>query len=345
MKNLSILIVGNFGIGALEHQFVKHLKQFNWQVYTFDIQAPVQIAKNKNSLYKIAYRIAPNNFYPTVNKQLLTFVKKIKPLVTLVFKGMEIFPETLAEIKTYIQLLCNYNPDHPFHFYSKGSGNKNVKEAISLYDLYGTYAQKIAKELKINHNVNSFVLPFGYDADIKPHQSAGGIINKFGFIGAYDKERLNILMQLTYFPIEVYGDEKWEKKLKPDATSSLAVTGELLFNNHYANYCNASLGVFNFLRPHNINESSHNMRTFEVPGYGGLLIANRTAEQSAFFEEDKEAVYFDSIDELKDKINFLKYNEHLVQQLKKAAYSRCVRSKYSYKDRVRWLKGLIEENV
>ncbi|WP_293297045.1 hypothetical protein [Pedobacter sp. UBA4863] len=108
----TILIIGNFGAGALEHQFVKHLKPLHWQADTFDIQAPVQKTKDKNILTKINYKIAPNGFYLTVNKQLLTFAQKIKPLVTLVFKGMEIFPETIEEIKTHTQLLCNYNPDH-----------------------------------------------------------------------------------------------------------------------------------------------------------------------------------------------------------------------------------------
>lgn len=340
----TILIIGNFGLGALEHQYVKHLKQFNWEVYTFDIQTPVHTTKNKSVLQKIIYKIAPNNFYPTINKQLLAFVQKTNPLVTLVFKGMEIFPETLAEIKTHTQLLCNYNPDHPFNFYSKGSGNKNVKDAIPLYDLYGTYAQKIAKELKNAHNVNSFVLPFGYDADIKtlPKNTTA---QKFGFIGAYDKERQNILSQLTYFPIEVYGDEKWGEKLRPNTTNGITVTGKSLFNNHYANYCSASFGIFNFLRPHNINESSHNMRTFEVPGYGGLLIANRTTEQSIFFEEDKEAVYFDSIAELKDKLSYLLKNISVVESLKKNAYQRAKNSNYSYLHRTEQLNILLNEHI
>lgn len=336
----TILIVGNFGIGALEHQFVKHLKQFNWQVYTFDIQTPIHTTKNKSPFHKVAFRFLPNSFYPSINTQLVAFVKKIKPLVTLVFKGMAIFPETLAEIKVYTRLLCNYNPDHPFKFYSKGSGNKNVKDAISLYDLYGTYAQKIALELKKNYNVNSFVIPFGYDADLKisPNHST---INKFGFIGAYDKERLNILSQLAHFPIEVYGDEKWEEKLKPHTTNGITVTGKPLFNSDYANYCNASLGVFNFLRHQNIIESSHNMRTFEVPGYGGLLIANRTEEQLAFFEEDKEAIYFDSIEELKDKLSFIMKNVKDANSMKLNAYKRALKSNYSYLHRSKDLDSII----
>lgn len=340
----SILMIGNFSIGALEHQYVKCLKQFNWEIYTFDIQIPVQIKKNRSILCKAVYRLAPGNFYSAVNKDLIVYAKKIKPLVILVFKGMELFPQTVEELKKYTNFLVNYNPDHPFHFYSKGSGNKNVREAIQLYDLYGTYARKIAAELKSTYHVNSFVLPFGYDADIKFTQSSAAI-SKFGFIGAYDRERLKILMKLNKFPIEVCGDEKWRKKLKSKFGNGLIITGRPLYNSDYASYCSAALGIFNFLRPHNINESSHNMRTFEVPSYGGLLIANRTEEQSVFFEEDKEAVYFDSIEELKDKLSYLLKKPQFIDELKRRAYNRTQKSSYSYFHRTQQLDTLLNEHL
>lgn len=337
----SILIVGNFGIGALEHQYVKHLKKLNWQVHTFDIQTPVQKLKNKNLFSRAAYKIAENTFYSIVNRQLLSFTKTISPLVVLVFKGMEIFPETLSEIKTHTKLLCNYNPDHPFDFHSKGSGNKNVKEAINLYDYYGTYSQKIAQALYKRYQINAFVLPFGYDADICLPKKIG-TINKFGFIGAFDHDRLKWLRQLANFPIEVYGEKKWLSKASTFANTSLVIKGEPLFNENYAAYCTESWGIFNFLRPQNLTEQSHNMRTFEVPGFGGLLIANRTEEQSTFFEEDKEAIYFQDIYELKEKLGFLLKHPEKVVKIKQKAYQRVTDAKYSYQHRTSHLMAQFE---
>ncbi len=338
----SILIVGNFSTGALEHQYVKNLISFGWTVYTFDIQAPVQKLKNQNLISKIKFKITPRDFYSNVNSALLSFSKKLQPLVTLVFKGMEIFPETLKEIKTCSKLLCNYNPDHPFKFYSSGSGNRNVKDSIKIYDMYGSYSEKIALELKSIYQINAFTLPFGYDADIAISRNLKPI-DKFGFIGAFDKERQTILKQLSSFPIEVYGEQKWVQKLKPDTVSQINIIGKPLFDNEYANYCSASFGVFNFLRPHNILENSHNMRTFEVPGYGGLLIANRTAEQSVFFEEDKEAIYFDDIIELKERLTYFSHHPLEINRLKQNALKRAQSSNYSYNKRVKTFSNLLNE--
>jgi|GEM_PF-2539440 len=337
----SILITGNFGPSALEHQYVKHLKKLNWQVYTFDIQRPVQVRKNKNIITKIGYKIAPDRFYTTINEQLVSFAKTVKPLVVIVFKGMEIFPATLTEIKKHTKLLCNYNPDHPFDFHSKGSGNKNVKEAIGIYDFYGTYSTNIAGTLREVYKSDSFVLPFGFDHEISLSQKKS-TINKFGFIGAFDKERLNFLTQLCDFPIEVYGESKWLEKTNKLRKSNLIINGKPLFNNEYAIYCGESMGIFNFLRPQNLIEQSHNMRTFEVPGYGGVLIANRTEEQLTFFEEDKEAIYFEDIPELKDKLSFLiKFPENL-STIKLNAYKRASSSNYSYLHRSKDLSNKLE---
>lgn len=82
-------------------------------------------------------------------------------------------------------------------------------------------------------------------------------------------------------------------------------------------------------------EQSHNMRTFEVPGYGGVLIADRTEEQSSFFEEGKEAVYFSSIDELRDKLHYLESSPGDVSSIKAAALKRAACSGYTYTDRSR----------
>ncbi len=92
-----------------------------------------------------------------------------------------------------------------------------------------------------------------------------------------------------------------------------------IYDGQYIEAIQNASGVINLLRRQNIEEGSHNMRTFEVPGYGGLLIANRTTEQRDFFEEDKEAIFFESVEELNDKLNFLGRNKEIVNRIKQAA--------------------------
>jgi spore maturation protein CgeB len=73
-----------------------------------------------------------------------------------------------------------------------------------------------------------------------------------------------------------------------------------------------------------------------------LLISQRTEEQQSFFEEDKEAIFFDTIEELKDKLSFLKKHPDLIESIKSKAKLRCLTSGYSYLDRTAQLMKFID---
>ena len=77
------------------------------------------------------------------------------------------------------------------------------------------------------------------------------------------------------------------------------------------------------------------MRTFEVSACGGFLLSVRTDEAKSFFEEDREAAYFSSPEELKEKIDFYLKNDGLRKQIAEAGYKKLVDSDYSYTDRAK----------
>lgn len=128
--------------------------------------------------------------------------------------------------------------------------------------------------------------------------------------------------------MQVFGPNDWYKKLNTPQYHP-----ESLFEQDYANACFSAKGILNFLRPQNIMEQSHNMRTFEVPAYGGLLISNRTEEQLQYFEDEKEVIYFDDINELYDKLTFYKKNNGLLERIKTNGKNRSIKSGYSYSNR------------
>jgi spore maturation protein CgeB len=295
-------------------------------------------------LNKIIYRLRPAYLLNDLNRNIISEIKRIKPKVTLVFKGMELFPATLEEIKKHTSFLCNYNPDHPYKFYSRGTGNSFVLDGIKFYDLYFSYAKSVCTGLTNSFGVQSYCVPFGFDETLSPTIFQGeNIKDKFIFVGAWDKERESIFTKLTSFPVQIYGPKTWVSRNKE--ISRNLYSGYAVYDKEYYDATFSAKGVFNFLRPQNIVEQSHNMRTFEIPGCGGLMITNRTKEQSYFFEENKEAVYFDSIDELKDKIKFYHHNDSLVSTIKKNAFSRSINSGYSYLNRSRELSDAIRKNL
>lgn len=77
------------------------------------------------------------------------------------------------------------------------------------------------------------------------------------------------------------------------------------------------------------------MRTFEVPACRGFMLSTRTTEQKNFFKEGKEADYFSTPEELKQKIDFYLKNDELRLKIAEAGYQKLLKSNYSYIDRAK----------
>ncbi|MEP6749378.1 MAG: glycosyltransferase [Bacteroidota bacterium] len=344
---MKILILGAFDKGALEHYYVAGLQRCNAEIESFDITRDYYSAIGKSVFTKAINKVNPGLFFDGINKKLLQYAGDKMFDIILVFKGLTLYPGTIEFLKTKTRIICCYNPDHPFHFYSPGSGNSNIKKSISLYDLYFSYASSVVKELKKEYGVHSFRIPFGFDStnNALPLPAENLFAGKWLFAGAYDAERAAILGCAGSQDLTIYGDKKWHSRSRGNTFIQQLYAGRGLYDQEYKSAIHASLGVINLLREQNIKEQSHNMRTFEVPGYHGLLISNRTEEQSSFFEEDKEAVYFETTDELKDKLAYLHKNPSITNKIKEAAFSRALSSGYSYTDRSREMYTVFENHL
>jgi spore maturation protein CgeB len=345
-KTLKILIAGSFGEYSLENVYAKNFIMLGASVDKFEIQAPFFEKIANNLIYKITAKFYPNLFSESINKQLLIKAESSKADIILVFKGLYLFPSTIATLRNYTKLLVNYNPDHPFIFYSTGSGNSNILHSLEYYHIHFSYSKKIVAKFKSTLKKEAFHIPFGFDDSLK--SSSGSKVelkNDFIFVGAWDRTREAFFNKLTDENIKIYGNPEWHSRtfLRPRVKKMFQ--GKPLLKEDFLQATKDSLGCINILREQNLIENSHNMRTFEVPGYGGLLISQRTDEQLEFFEENIEAIYFDNVDELREKLLYLRKHSEIVEKIKTAAQLRSVRGNYSYFHRAKNMYRIFKEHI
>jgi spore maturation protein CgeB len=81
-----------------------------------------------------------------------------------------------------------------------------------------------------------------------------------------------------------------------------------------------------------LNMPGHNMRTFEIPGSGGVMLASYTKEQAEFFPEDDAAVYYRDSSELDAKIDRIISNAEFRARIRHQALE--ASSRHSYTERV-----------
>lgn len=334
--------------GAMELQYEAGFKKLGWQVQRFEIAQTFASRIEQSVITKIINRVEPNLLSRDINRKAIANAKNIRPDVVFIFKGMALRPDTLTEIRKYTRLLANYNPDHPLRIYSAGGTNQNIIKGIPRYDVFISYAKAITQKIKAMNGPAAYTIPFGYINNLPQepvnHKVSTTATPVFAFAGSWDREREAIFDSLNRADVAIYGSSAWQQA-KPASIVHRLYQKKGLYNQELIQCFQTATGILNFMRPQNMDEASHNMRTFEVPGVGGLLLSPFTQEQADYFEPDKEAVYYQTLDELREKMTYLAAHPKEAEQIKQQARQRSLSSRYSYDDRAAEVCDLFKKHL
>ena len=177
-------------------------------------------------------------------------------------------------------------------------------------------------------------MPFGFElSDAECKIIEGEVeINKACFIGTPDRDRVEILTEISKagIPIDIYG-QQYQDKYKLRMQKNIQIH-DVVLNIEFWKKIRQYRVQLNFFRPHNID--SHNQRTFEVPGAGGILLTPDSIEQREFFQADKEMFFYDDESSLPGIISkILSKSEEDINIIRQSARQRSINSSYSYEGR------------
>ena len=338
---MKVLVVGAKKAPAIESYFVRHLNTLGAETRHFAAQNIFFDHYERNIVSKILFKAGLSPIYRKINRLFLEEVKDFRPDIVWVFKGMEIFPESLVKVKEMGIRLVNYNTDNPFLFSGKGSGNANVVRSLDLYDLHLSYDPGIRKRIIEETGIRCELLPFSFEEDPALYERCVTQQEdpRICFVGSPDKDRTAFLEKIAdEVPLVVYGPG-WDTFTRhPQITIYPAVHKDDYWKTLYR-----FRAQLNLMRPH--NPDSHNMRSFEVPGIGGIMLAPDTADHRRYFEDGKEIfLYAGAEDCIAKARSLLQMTPPQARTIRTAARSRSMELGYSYMGRTtqvyKWFQEL-----
>jgi len=146
------------------------------------------------------------------------------------------------------------------------------------------------------------------------------------YIGSPLEERPRFLMNLADkgIPVTIAGP-RWTKFLSPDRYARYVSHGFLADDQYRENIWKSKINL-GFVS--HLNEDDIGHKCVEIAACGQFLLAVRSTGHSACFEEDREAVFFSSVDECADKARFYLSRPDLREAIGRRARERVVRSGY-----------------
>lgn len=342
---MKILYVGHLNKKARAYQRYRALCDLGHSVVAYTSVPESRGYYDKPGIAdRILWKLGIPRDITKLNKQLIKGLENFRAEIIWIDKGNIIKPRTLKKIKELYPntKLVSFAEDDMFAphnhtlFYKKGlkfydvvfttkSYNCNKKElpsfgAKKVVFIGNAYDKNVHRPIKLNSEDSS-----RYNADV-------------GFIGSYEEDRAKSMLFLAEngIKVRVWGGG-WDNS--PYKHFNLKIENSSLFGDEYIkSICSTKINL-GFLRK--INRDLQTARSVEIPACKSFMLAERTKEHFALFEEGVEADYFSSNNELLEKIKFYLKNDTVRLDIAKKGYERCLKSGYSHHARLDYMLSLV----
>jgi len=343
---MKILFVANLkNPSASGRQRLWALQQSNATISVFDkSRYPSKLGRFSGPLAKILKQPSLMNDDKSSGKELVALAKQVNPDVIWIEWATNLRPKILNELRLLAShpLLISFQDDNPW---GERHGDKwmwkNYFNVAPLFDLHlikresdiMNLTQLGAKEFRLwKHGVYSPLFRPLAEPAIKKYPVS--------FVGTCIDGRVELIeyLLINNIDIHVFGNRWSQRSNLPKrypANFHPPVEGEEYASViHHSQVC---LGLVS-----HSNKDEWTMRTYEVPGSAGLLLAERTSVHQTLFEEGKEMAFFLTKDECVEKLHNLLADPKLCFDMGRQAYQKCKDSRFTLEEEMQHLLNEIK---
>ena len=338
---MNILMIAPFAEGLLAESYAHAFEKFGIRILQFDSDRAyyesIRFGGNK-----YIRRIMKPILWNKMNYAALFLARSIKPDLLIAFKTPFLHTNSIIKIKNELKVpFINYYPDNPYCGVpidprKTSAQRRDIVKVLKNYTRVWIWERTLVDRLR-GDNVNADYLPFGVDEIVyKPFGKQGefkcpecGIHHDIVFIGQHSKKRELHLDAVRKHSVAIWG-KRWKRAARRFSGRHI-IHNTPIFGSDCARFYSSVYVSLNILD--DLNMPGHNMRTFEIPASGGLMLATHTQEQSSFFPEDEAAVYYRKPEELDEKISKILGNRDFQRGVRKRAFESS--KSHSYTERAK----------
>jgi hypothetical protein len=352
---VKILFLGQIGEGQTSLMRLNALRRLGHEVLGVDTMAPWLAAPWLAR--QTQRRLCAGSIVDAINRSALAAARSFRPDLIWAEKQEFLRPETIEALGEGGAIRVHFTPDP--YFWLEWRRTPLMDAAFGRFDVL-VYCKAYEKAHYEALGRPLIYMPLGYCDQTHrplpprdPDWRCGA-----GFLGGWEPRRQALMHAVTaalegdaqirggYW--EFLADGRWSLRrqlilgrlagkepyrIARDEVVASALRGGEVYGDDYARALSGARIGLGFLRQ--ICPDQHTTRTFEIPACGSLLLADRTEDHQSFFEEGREAEFFDGRDELVDKARFYAIHEAERARIAAAGRARCERSGYAYVDRLR----------
>jgi spore maturation protein CgeB len=278
----------------------------------------------------VGYRIPPLGLLVRrINRDLLLAVRQHKPDLVWFDRPIHFTPATVQAIKqTGAQTVC-YNQDNPFGTLKESIWYQFYR-AFRLFDLHCLFREAdVVRYSQWGLPWIRTMFSFEPTMHFPPPEdwSDSRRTRSVSYVGSPFEDRPLFLRRLgeeKCLPVVIAGP-RWEKFL-PSEIFRRYVSHGYLSDSAYREALWQSRINLSFVTRFNEDDIGH--KSVEIAACQGFLLALRTDGHQTLFEEDREAVFFSSLEECADKCRFYLDRPELREAIARRGRERAVRSGY-----------------
>lgn len=337
---MKILFIGSFSERSISRIRFEWMQRLGHEVFSVDYDRYFPFKRGWPLWKRVEQRLGYGPSFLAVNREVLSAVKRVKPEVLWIEKGVFLFPRTVAACKNWCGVIASFHPDDPF---TRRGGKiwRHHLAGIRHYDVCFLATQAVVMDYRglgakylyqFFHSYDPlWIRPLLKDLEISDLEKS--VI----FVGHFEPERGAVMEAVHQFTPRLFvSGWGWGQCRSLVLQEAGVLHDEGLWGDDYAAaFSQAGIALNVLTRNHRDLSTT---RSFEIPACGGFMLAERTVEHLLLFREGVEAEFWGDLEELQDKVKYYLAHPEEARAIGQRGRERCLKSGYGLDKCIpRWL--------